>query len=128
MPATMASPRNEGAAQAGPPPRLAVRNLSKRFPGQVALDGVDLALAPGRIHGLVGQNGSGKSTLIKILAGFHEPDPGSSAFIDGDELRLGSAAAADGAGVRFIHQDLGLVPTLSAVDNLALGHGYGSKL
>ena len=54
---------------------------SKTFPGQVALDGVDLVIDAGSVHALVGQNGSGKSTLIKILAGYHQPDPGAVAFV-----------------------------------------------
>ncbi len=114
-------------AQSEPVPRLAVRDVTKTFAGQVALDKVAIELGAGRIHGLVGQNGSGKSTLIKILAGFHEPDPGSSAFIDGEGVKLGSALAAERAGMRFIHQDLGLVPELDVVDNLALGYGYSSN-
>jgi ribose transport system ATP-binding protein len=106
---------------------LALRNVTKTFPGQVAVDGVDLDLQPGRVHGLVGQNGCGKSTLIKVMAGFHEPDPGAEAWFDGEPFQLGSPSAAERAGIRFIHQDLGLVPTLSTVDNLALGHGYASR-
>ena len=106
---------------------LVVRGLSKTFPGQVALAGVDLELRPGQIHALLGQNGSGKSTLIKILAGVHTPDPGSQAWMSGVPLALGSAAAAHHAGLRFIHQDLGLVPTLDVVDNLALGQRYQAR-
>ena len=78
----------------------------------------------GEIHALVGQNGSGKSTLIKILAGFHHPDHGASAVVNGAEFRLGDAAAAHAAGLRFVHQDLGLIDSLDCVDNLALGAGY----
>jgi ribose transport system ATP-binding protein len=58
------------------PPALDIRNLSKRFGGAVALDGVSLSVRRGEVHGLLGQNGSGKSTLIKILSGFHAPEPG----------------------------------------------------
>ncbi|MCW3023154.1 MAG: sugar transporter ATP-binding protein [Conexibacter sp.] len=106
---------------------LALRDVTKTFPGQVAVNRVDLDLRPGQIHGLVGQNGCGKSTLIKIMAGFHAPDPGAGAWFDGEPFELGSASAAEQAGMRFIHQDLGLVPTLNTVDNLALGHGYESR-
>ena len=97
----------EPAGDAG----LVIRGLSKTFPGQVALAGVGLELRPGQIHALLGQNGSGKSTLIKILAGVHPPDPGGQAWMHGAPLTLGSAAAAHHAGLRFIHQDLGLVPS-----------------
>jgi ribose transport system ATP-binding protein len=106
---------------------FSVRNLSKVFPGQRALDAVDLDIRAGEIHGLVGQNGSGKSTLIKILAGFHSPEPGAEAWFDGEPFQLGHAEASARAGLRFIHQDLGLIPTLSTVDNLELARGFGSK-
>lgn len=110
-----------------PAARLVVEGLSKTFPGQRALDGVSLRVAAGEVHALLGQNGSGKSTLIKVLAGYHEPDPGASATYDGQPLALGSAAATHAAGIRFIHQDLGLVPDLSVTDNLALGGRYTSR-
>jgi ribose transport system ATP-binding protein len=105
-------------------PALHVKGLSKTFTGQRALIDVDLELQPGELRALVGQNGCGKSTLIKVLAGYHEPDPGAEVLVDGKALALGVAGAGDHAGLRFVHQDLGLVPTLDACDNLALGHGY----
>ena len=108
-------------------PRLAVEGLSKTFPGQRALDRVSMEVAPGEVHALLGQNGSGKSTLIKILAGYHRPDEGASATYDGSELALGEASAAHAAGIRFIHQDLALIPELSVTDNLALGGSYRSR-
>ena len=103
---------------------LRIEHLSKTFPGQVALDDVSIDVARGEVHALVGQNGSGKSTLIKVLAGYHQPDPGGSAWIDGQPLTLGDGAAAIAAGVRFVHQDLGLVGMLNAVENLALTAGF----
>lgn len=106
------------------PCALRLRGVSKTFPGVRALEGVNLEIAPGEIHALLGQNGCGKSTLIKVLAGFHRPDPGASAEVDGAPLELGSAAAAERAGIRFVHQNLGLVVELSAVDNIAMALGY----
>jgi ribose transport system ATP-binding protein len=103
---------------------LMIRNLSKTFSGQVVLDRVDLDVAEGEVHALVGQNGSGKSTLIKILAGYHRPDPGASASVRGTPLPLGSASAAHAAAIRFVHQDLGLVLELSGLENLMLGRPY----
>ena len=103
---------------------LAVRNLSKTFPGTRALDGVSLDLPAGRVTGLVGHNGSGKSTLIKVLAGYHDADPGGEVFVGGSALERLSAGAAAAAGMRFVHQDLGLVGSLSVIDNLALTLGY----
>jgi ribose transport system ATP-binding protein len=108
----------------GTPLALRIENLSKTFPGQRALDSVDFELAPGEVHALIGQNGSGKSTLIKVLAGFHEADPGATVEVGGKPLVLGSADATLKAGIRFVHQDLALAPTLDTLDNLALGRGF----
>lgn len=109
-------------------PLLVIEHLSKVFPGQVALDDVDLVVGAGTTHALVGQNGSGKSTLIKVLAGYHEPTSEPTATIhtaSGDRpLRLGDGTAAEAAGIRFVHQDLGLVDMLSAVENIAMGSGF----
>jgi ribose transport system ATP-binding protein len=107
---------------------LDLRDVSKTFPGTKALDVVSLQVRAGEIHALVGQNGSGKSTLIKILAGFHHPNHGASATVNGEPFRLGDAAAAHAAGLRFVHQDLGLIDSLDCVDNLALGAGYATGL
>jgi ribose transport system ATP-binding protein len=106
---------------------LAVEGLSKTFDGQRALDAVDLEIGEGEVHALLGQNGSGKSTLIKILSGYHQPDPGASATVSGESLTLGSAEAAHRAGLRFIHQDLALVDAQDVVDNLALGGSYRGR-
>lgn len=106
-------------------PCLTVRNLSKRFPGQVALDGVDLDVDEGEVHALIGANGSGKSTLIKCLAGYHTPEPGAEVAVGGEALQLGRPEHARHLGLRFIHQELALVDSLSIADNLALGPGYG---
>jgi ribose transport system ATP-binding protein len=94
---------------------LRVRGLSKTFPGLKALDDVSLEVASGEIVALVGQNGSGKSTLVKVLAGVHQPDPGA-------EIELGAEGRA---GLHFIHQDLGLVDTLSTIENFDLGRQLG---
>lgn len=107
---------------------LRIEHLSKTFPGQRALDDVTVEVAASEVHALVGQNGSGKSTIIKILAGYHQPDPGGSAWVDGAALTLGDGPAAAGAGIRFVHQDLGLVGTVSTVENLALTIGYRTGL
>lgn len=98
---------------------LEIRGLSKSFPGLKALDDVSLSVGSGEIVALVGQNGSGKSTLVKVLAGLHEPDPGA-------EIRLCSAPDEGGGdtALHFIHQDLGLIDMLSAVENLDLGRTH----
>jgi ABC-type sugar transport system ATPase subunit len=103
------------------PPVLRLGELSKTFAGTRALIGASLDIRPGEIHALVGQNGSGKSTLIKTLAGYHAPDPGAEAELDGEPFDLGRAVPD---GLRFVHQDLGLVLELNAMDNLALRGGF----
>jgi ribose transport system ATP-binding protein len=103
---------------------LSIGNLTKTFPGDVALDQVDFEVGRGETHALLGQNGSGKSTLIKILAGYHQPDPGWTAEFGMIPLELGNGRAAMHAGLRFVHQDLGLVESVDTVENLALGFGY----
>jgi ribose transport system ATP-binding protein len=102
-------------------PMLTVRGLSKTFGSAMALNGVDFDLRAGEIHALIGQNGCGKSTLIKILAGFHQPDPGADIRLAEDEVDLARTADSHDAGFRFVHQDLGLVNTLNTVENLMLG-------
>lgn len=102
---------------------LQMRGISKDFPGQRALDRVDLDVGRGEVLALAGANGSGKSTLIKILAGFHVPDEGTiHAF--GEEIWPASRSANVRQRLHFVHQDLGLIPSISAAENLALGSGY----
>jgi ribose transport system ATP-binding protein len=105
---------------------LSVRRLSKSFPGQKALDDVSLDLHSGEIVAVVGQNGSGKSTLVKVLTGIHPADPGSDISVH-DLAGRKEAARAAHAGIHVIHQDLGLIPTLSTVENLSLGRRPGRQ-
>lgn len=106
---------------------LRCQGLSKTFPGQIALSDFDIELEPGKTHALVGQNGSGKSTFIKVLAGYHQPDAGSTATMAGEPFELGNGRAAAAAGIRFVHQDLGLVDGFSAMENISMGVGYTTK-
>ncbi|HWI73933.1 MAG TPA: sugar ABC transporter ATP-binding protein [Baekduia sp.] len=105
---------------------LELRGVSKTFPGVRALVGVDLHVRSGSVHALLGHNGCGKSTLVKTLAGFHAPDGAAEAFVDGEPLQLGSAEDAERCGVRFVHQELGLIHELPAVDNVAFVVGHGT--
>lgn len=105
-------------------PLLDIRTVSKTFPGLRALDDVSFTVSRGEIVALVGQNGSGKSTLVKILSGFHDPDPGSEIFwhaSDGSVL----AGSEVHEQLRFVHQDLGLVSMLNAIENLDLSRQLG---
>lgn len=103
-------------------PILYLKNISKTFGTTRALNNVTLKILHGEIHGLLGQNGCGKSTLIKILAGFHEPDEGGELFINGTRVGLPLAPGEfKEYGISFVHQDLGLVPNLTVLENWTLG-------
>jgi ribose transport system ATP-binding protein len=103
---------------------LEVESVSKTFTRTKALSAVSMTIDPGEVHALLGQNGSGKSTLIKILSGYHAPDPGGGIRIQGHELPFQSPVESYRLGCRFVQQDLGLVPTLSVLDNMSLGSGF----
>lgn len=98
---------------------LTVSSLSMTFPGLKALDDVSLTVRAGEIVGLLGQNGSGKSTLVKVLAGLYEPDAGSRV-----ELGEGEDGKSE---VHFIHQDLGLIGSLTTVENFDLTRPIGAR-
>ena len=103
---------------------LEVDTVSKTFTRTQALAGVSMTIEPGEVHALLGQNGSGKSTLIKILSGYHAPDPGGGIRIQGNELPFQAPMQSYRLGCRFVQQDLGLVATLSVEDNMSLGSGF----
>src|SRR4051812_43582697 len=90
---------------------LEMRNIVKRFPGVVALQGVSLRVRGGEILPLVGENGAGKSTLMKVLGGAHSPDEGQL-LIDGREMTFKSVKDAKRQGIALIHQELMLAPNL----------------
>ncbi|MBO8128906.1 MAG: ABC transporter ATP-binding protein [Peptococcaceae bacterium] len=97
-----------------------MRGITKRFPGVVANDAVDLKLYPGEIHALLGENGSGKSTLMSILAGLYRPDEGEI-FIDGASQVFRSPRDAIRAGIGMVHQHFKLVDTFTVAQNIVLG-------
>jgi simple sugar transport system ATP-binding protein len=102
---------------------LVLENVSKHFGGVVALRGVDLTLAAGEVHCLVGENGSGKSTLIKIISGVLRPEPGGRIVIEGREVPHLDPVQSTARGIQVIYQDLSLFPNLSVAENIAVaGH------
>jgi ribose transport system ATP-binding protein len=106
---------------------LSVRGVSKTFVGQVALRDFDLTINAGEIHALLGENGSGKSTFIKILTGYHRPDPGGTVALGGRALHFGSPESSYNLGCRAVHQDLGLVESASVADNLSFNAGFARR-
>ncbi len=103
-------------------PALEARNLAKSFGTQRALKGVDLSIAAGEVVALLGENGSGKSTLVKILSGYHEPEPGGVLVMNGVDVPLPvPLGQARTVGLSFVYQDLGLASELEVVENLFVG-------
>jgi ribose transport system ATP-binding protein len=118
------SARGSGSQRDGvaAPPAVELRNISMEFGSTRALDNVDLCIGHGEVAGLVGQNGSGKSTLVKVLSGFHEPEPGGRLFVSGEEVPLPLAPGqASEIGLSFVYQNLALAAGLTVLENLTLG-------
>lgn len=100
---------------------ISLRNITKIFPGVVALDDMSFDVRRGEVHGLIGENGAGKSTLIKVLTGVNQPEKGE-VLIDGTKALLTNPAIAKEAGIGCVYQELNIVPELSITDNLFLGY------
>src|SRR5262245_26696568 len=100
---------------------LSLSGVSKHFDGVHALKGIELALRSGEVRALVGANGSGKSTLVKILAGYHQPEPGADIVIHGERERFAELSRSQQRlGIGVVHQDLGLIEELSLLENFLL--------
>ena len=99
---------------------LEVRNITKRFPGVLANDSIDLALKKGEIHAILGENGAGKSTLMNIIYGLYDPDEGQI-FLDGKEVKIENPHDAIARGIGMVHQHFMLVPVFTALENIVLG-------
>ncbi len=107
------------AERAGRSSLIEIRDLSKRFPGVLALDRVSVDFRAGEVHAVVGENGAGKSTLMNVLAGELVPDAGE-VRIDGRPAALVSPLASRAAGIAVVYQELSLCPTLSVADNIVM--------
>lgn len=108
-------------------PILALEQLSKRYPGVVALDHVDLAVEQGEVRALLGKNGAGKSTLVKILSGAVHPDSGRI-LIEGKPVTIAGPRAAFEQGISTVYQEMSLVPGLTVAENILLGRWPKQRL
>jgi len=113
---------------------IELRGITKRFPGVIANDNVNLTVQPGEIHAICGENGAGKSTLMKILYGMQRPDEGTM-HVNGTQVDFDSPTDAIAAGIGMVHQHFMLADQLTVLDNIILGSeptkstgGFLSKL
>lgn len=100
---------------------LELRSITKRFPGVVALNSVDIGFERGEIHALVGENGAGKSTLIKVIGGKYQPDEGDIIF-RGERVKISDPHRALQMGVSTVYQEYNLLPDLTVIENVLLGY------
>ncbi len=108
-------------------PILDMRQITKAFPGVVALDRVSFSCQAGEVHALVGQNGAGKSTLMKILAGALQPDSGEIR-LKGQPVQIRSPRQAQALGISIIYQEFNLLPDLTVAENIFLGRPPRTRL
>jgi ABC-type uncharacterized transport system ATPase subunit len=105
---------------AAPPLAIELRGITKRFPGVVANKDINLSVARGEVHAVVGENGAGKSTLMKTIYGMHRPDEGSM-LANGNEVHFRSPSEAIEAGIGMVHQHFMLADNLTVLENIVLG-------
>lgn len=104
-----------------------LKNITKRFPGVVAMRNMSIGIKPGEIHGLIGENGAGKSTLIKVLTGVHIPEEGDI-FVDGEKKVFRNPVQSREAGIACVYQELNIVRQLPVVDNVFMGRAIKKGL
>lgn len=104
---------------------LQMRQIEKRFPGVLALNGVNFTLRKGEIHALMGENGAGKSTLIKVLTGVYQLD-GGEIIIDGEKIAIHSPQDAQNKGISTVYQEITLCPNLTVAENMYIGREDGA--
>lgn len=108
------------APTTGMPPKLAVRGVTKTFPGVIALQDVSFEVRAGTVHAVCGENGAGKSTLMKIINGIYQPDTGDL-MIDGEPVRIRNPIEARSCGIAMISQELNYVPDMSIAESFSMG-------
>ena len=101
-------------------PVLELRGITKRFPGVLANDHINLTLEPGEIHALLGENGAGKTTLMNILYGLYQPDEGEI-VVHGKPIKVHSPGDAIASGIGMVHQHFMLIPVFTVTENVMLG-------
>src|SRR5262249_11005357 len=114
--------RIESRRMEAPEPRvLELRGITKRFPGVVANDHIDLDLRRGEVHALLGENGAGKSTLMNVLYGLYKPDEGEI-LLNGEPITLKSSKDAIERGIGMVHQHFMLIPVMTVAENIVLAN------
>ncbi len=102
-------------------PLLELKNITKAYPGVVAMDSVSVSFRPGEVHAVIGENGAGKSTMMNVLAGEIQPNAGTI-LVDGRPVTIGSALVSQGLGIRVVFQELSLCDNLTVGENVLMGH------
>ena len=116
-----------GAGSNGSPPLVVLDHITKRFPGVVANDEVDLELRSGEVHALIGENGAGKSTLMRVLYGMY-PSDGGRILVRGDEVKVASPRDAIALEIGMVHQHFVLVDPFTVTENIILGEEGSERL
>src|SRR6266705_2636731 len=107
-------------SEQGVPVELELKGITRRFGSLVANDRIDLSVAPGQVHALLGENGAGKTTLMNVLYGLLQPDEGEI-LLDGKKAQFNSPKNAIAAGIGMVHQHFMLVPVFTVAENVTLG-------
>jgi ABC-type uncharacterized transport system ATPase subunit len=118
---------DDGAGGNGTPPLVVLDGITKRFPGVVANDDVDLELRRGEVHALIGENGAGKSTLMRVLYGIYPADSGRI-VVRGEDVKITSPRDAIALGIGMVHQHFVLVDPFTVTENIILGDEGGPRL
>lgn len=108
-------------------PIIELKDVTKKFPGVVAMRRMGIQIEPGEVHGLIGENGAGKSTLIKVLTGVYTPEEGEI-HVEGNRKKLESPEDAQDAGIACVYQELNIIKQLSLTDNIFLNQAIVNKV